>query len=244
VTTVERSIELPLPAAEAYRLVADFETYPLFLAGVESVRRVGDTRLEWAGVLAGERREWPATITEMAPEASVAWTSTDGPGHTGVIALEPLAADRTLVTVRLDYAGGGEDPLGELDALERLAGRRAQAAPPPPEGTAASLASALGAPVEGPLGEPVGTIADAFVDPDSHRVTYVAVAVGPLEPARLVPVAPVAMEELWRGVVVACDRDRLAAAPPVEPGVDPSDDDLARARAAVLADPPGQATTD
>lgn len=79
-TTVERSTELPLPAAEAHRLVADFEAYPLFPAGVESVRRIGDTSLEWSGVLAGERREWPATITEMAPGASVAWTSTDGPG--------------------------------------------------------------------------------------------------------------------------------------------------------------------
>lgn len=142
------------------------------------------------------------------------------------------------MTVRLDYAGDGEDPLGDLEALARLAGRRAQAVPPPAEGTAASLASALGAPVEGPLGEPVGTVADAFVDPDSHRVTYVAVATGPLEPARLVPVAPVEVEELWRGGVVALDRERLAGAPAVEPGVDPSDDQRARARAAVLGDSP------
>jgi hypothetical protein len=40
-----------------------------------------------------------------------------------------------------------------------------------------------------------------------------------------VPVAPIEVEEVWGGGGVACDRDRLAAAPPVEPGIDPSDDD-------------------
>lgn len=123
-TTSERSIELPLPTSETYRLVSTFDVYPAFLGGVESVRRVDETRLEWTGLLAGKRREWPATITELAPETSVAWTSTDGPGHTGVIALEPLAADRTLVTVRLDYAGDDHDPLAELERLAQLAGDR------------------------------------------------------------------------------------------------------------------------
>lgn len=234
-TTAEGSADLELPIEAAYRLITDFTTYPVFLEGVESVRRVDDGHLEWVGSLDGRRRSWRATITELAPDTSVAWTSTGGPSHSGVVALEPLAADRTRVTVRLDYEGEGEALA--LEGLERLAARRAPWVPEPAEPRAASLAAALGAPVGDVLGEPVGGIADAYVDPDTLRVTHLAVRTAPLEPPHLVPVDPLAVTELWRGATLTIDADRLRAAPTVEPGIDPSDAERAAARAALNPGP-------
>jgi hypothetical protein len=236
-TTSEGSAELGLPIDAAYRLITDFTTYPVFLDGIESVRRVDDGHLEWVGSLDGRRRSWRATITELATDTSVAWTSTDAPSHSGIVALEPLATDRTRVTVRIDYEGAGGEGL-DLDGLERLAARRAPWTAAPAEPRAASLAAALGAPVGDVLGEPVGTVADAYVDPDTSRVTFLAVRTAPLEPPRLVPVEPVEVTELWRGVTLATDGDRLRGAPTAEPGIDPSLEQLDRARAALAAERP------
>lgn len=234
-TTAEGSAELGLPIEAAYRLITDFTTYPVFLDGIESVRRVDEGHLEWVGSLDGRRRSWRARITELARDTSVAWTSTDGPTHSGVVALEPLASDRTRVTVRIDYEGQGEAL--DLGGLERLAERRAPWTAPA-GARAASLAAALGAPVGDVLGEPVGTVADAYVDPGTSRVTFLAVRTTPLEPPHLVPVEPVEVTELWRGVTLATDGERLRGAPTVEPGIDPSEEDLGRARAALAPEQP------
>jgi carbon monoxide dehydrogenase subunit G len=234
-TTAEGSAELDLPVEAAFRLITDFTTYPVFLEGIDSVRRVDDGHLEWVGSLDGRRRSWRATITELAPDTSVAWTSQGGPSHSGVLALEPIAADRTRVTVRLDYEGDGEGI--DLEGLEALAARRAPWAPEPAEPRAASLAAALGAPVGDVLGEPLGTLADVYLDPDTRRVTYVAVRTGPLDAPHLVPVDALDATELWRGVTLPLDAGRLRDAPTVEPGLDPSDDERARARAALAPGP-------
>ena len=236
-TTAEGSAELGLPIEAAYRLITDFTTYPVFLDGIESVRRVDEGHLEWVGSLDGRRRSWRARITELARDTSVAWTSTDGPTHSGVVALEPLASDRTRVTVRIDYEGEGGEAL-DLGGLERLAARRVPTTAVPAGARAASLAAALGAPVGDVLGEPVGSGADAYVDPDTSRVTFLAVRTAPLEPPRLVPVEPVEVTELWRGVTLATDADRLRGAPAVEPGIDPSEEQLAQARAALAPEQP------
>jgi hypothetical protein len=44
--------------------------------------------------------------------------------------------------------------------------------------------------------------------------------------------------ELWRGVTLATDGDRLRGAPTAEPGIDPSLEQLDRARAALAAERP------
>ena len=77
-TTVEESIEVDVPIRTAYDQWTQFEEFPKFMDGVESVRQVDDTHLHWMAEIAGVRREWDAEITEQHPDERVAWRATAG----------------------------------------------------------------------------------------------------------------------------------------------------------------------
>jgi uncharacterized membrane protein len=52
-------------------------------------------------------REFDAEITEQHPEERVAWKSTDGTTHAGVVTFHKLSDDTTRVTVQLDWQPQG-----------------------------------------------------------------------------------------------------------------------------------------
>jgi uncharacterized membrane protein len=105
--TVEESIEVNVPVSTAYNQWTQFETFPSFMEGVESVHQIDDTHLHWVAEIGGERREWDAEITEQQPDARVAWKATGGHGNSGVVTFKPLEQNSTLVTVRMDHVTEG-----------------------------------------------------------------------------------------------------------------------------------------
>jgi uncharacterized membrane protein len=110
VSTIEQSIEVDVPVRTAYDQWSQFEEFPRFMEGVESVRQLDDTHLHWVAEVAGQRREWDAEITEQHPEERIAWTSTSGQRNAGVVTFHRLADDRTKVMLQIDH-----DPDGLLD---------------------------------------------------------------------------------------------------------------------------------
>ena len=75
---IEKSIDVNVPVREAYNQWTQFESFPQFMDGVESVQQRGDTNLHWVATIAGKRQEWDAEITEQTPDQRIAWTSTTG----------------------------------------------------------------------------------------------------------------------------------------------------------------------
>ena len=75
-STIEQSIEVEVPLRTAYNQWTQFEEFPHFMEGVESVRQIDDTHLEWTAEIAGARRQWRAEITEQQPDERVAWRAT------------------------------------------------------------------------------------------------------------------------------------------------------------------------
>ncbi len=92
-----------MPVRTAYDQWTQFEEFPRFMEGVESMRQVDDTHLHWVAEIAGQRREWDAEITEQHPDERVAWTSTGGQRNAGVVTFHRLADDRTKVMLQLDH---------------------------------------------------------------------------------------------------------------------------------------------
>jgi uncharacterized membrane protein len=104
---VTESVDVEVPVSTAYNQWTQFEEFPRFMDGVESVRQLDDTHLHWVAEIAGKREEWDAEITEQHPDERVAWKATGGKGNAGVVTFHRLNDDETRVTVQLDWQPAG-----------------------------------------------------------------------------------------------------------------------------------------
>jgi len=107
VSSIEQSIEVDVPVRTAYNQWTQFEEFPQFMEGVESVRQIDDTHLEWTAEIAGARRQWEAEITEQRPDERVAWRATSGTDNAGVVTFHRLDDQRTKVMLQLDLEPEG-----------------------------------------------------------------------------------------------------------------------------------------
>jgi uncharacterized membrane protein len=98
----EKSVEVDVPVSVAYNQWTQFESFPQFMDGVESVTQLDDRRLHWVAEIAGVKREWDAEITDQEPDRRIAWRSLDGTGNAGVVTFQPLDTNRTRVTLDID----------------------------------------------------------------------------------------------------------------------------------------------
>jgi uncharacterized membrane protein len=110
--TVERSIEVNVPLSTAYNQWTQFQDFPRFMEGVEEIRQVHDHHLYWRVKLAGVTREFHAEIVEQRPDERVAWRSSEGAMHAGVVTFHALGDGRTRIDVRID-----EEPEGVSERL-------------------------------------------------------------------------------------------------------------------------------
>ena len=99
---VEESIEVGVPVSTAYNQWTQFEEFPKFMETVDEIRQVDDTTLHWVVSAAGHREEFDAVITEQIPDTRIAWTTTEGPKHAGVVDFHRLSDDRTQLMVVMD----------------------------------------------------------------------------------------------------------------------------------------------
>ncbi|GAB4100819.1 SRPBCC family protein [Sinomonas halotolerans] len=101
--TVQESIDVAVPVTTAYNQWTQFESFPHFMGGVESVVQQDDTHLRWTTSVAGQTREFDTVITEQLPDQRIAWTSLDGVEHAGVVTFESLGAGETRVNVEFQW---------------------------------------------------------------------------------------------------------------------------------------------
>ena len=106
----EHSIEVDVPVRVAYDQWTQFESFPQFMEGVESVVQRDDKTLEWTASIGGQRRSWTAEIVDQTPDTRIAWQSTSGTKNAGAVLFEPLGPDRANVILRMDA-----DPEGPIE---------------------------------------------------------------------------------------------------------------------------------
>jgi len=106
-TSVTKSIDVHVPISTAYNQWTQFETFPSFMGGVDQVEQLDEKRLHWKTSVGGQKREFDAEITEQHPDERVAWKSTDGTTHAGVVTFHKLAPEETRVTVQLEWEPEG-----------------------------------------------------------------------------------------------------------------------------------------
>jgi uncharacterized membrane protein len=99
----EEGIEVSVPVSTAYNQWTQFEEFPQFMEGVEKVIQLDDTRLHWVAEIAGQHREWDATITEQRPDERIAWTSTSGAKNAGVVTFHRIDDNTTRVMLQMEF---------------------------------------------------------------------------------------------------------------------------------------------
>jgi uncharacterized membrane protein len=104
---IEQSIVVEVPVQMAYNQWTQFEEFPRFMDGVESVRQLDDKRLHWRVNIGGKVKEWDAEITEQHPDERIAWTTRSGARNAGVVTFHRLDENRTKIMLQVDYEPEG-----------------------------------------------------------------------------------------------------------------------------------------
>ncbi|HYI32874.1 MAG TPA: SRPBCC family protein [Glaciibacter sp.] len=106
-STVNADIDVEVPISVAYNQWTQFESFPQFLSGIDEIQQLDDRRLHWKVSVAGVKREFDAEITEQVPDERIAWKSTGGEDHAGVVTFHRLSADSTRISVNMDWKPQG-----------------------------------------------------------------------------------------------------------------------------------------
>lgn len=106
-TKVEKSIEVDAPISTVYNQWTQFEEFPEFMGGIESITQLDDKNLHWVAQIGGVKREWDAKILEQVPDKKIAWAATSGATNAGAVYFAPAGADRTTVRLSLEYEPEG-----------------------------------------------------------------------------------------------------------------------------------------
>ena len=106
-TKVEKTVMVDVPLSTAYNQWTQFEEFPRFMDGVESVTQLADDRLEWVAEIAGVRRQWIAKILEQVPDRKVAWAAVEGATNAGAVTFDESGPSRTAVHLELEYEPEG-----------------------------------------------------------------------------------------------------------------------------------------
>jgi len=114
---IEDTIEVQVPVQQAYNQWTQFENFPKFMDGIQSVQQLDDTHVQWVAEIRGESRQWTTEITEQRPDEKVAWKTIEGEvKNDGVVTFEPLGDAQTRVNVQMDVEGDStaENVAGDL----------------------------------------------------------------------------------------------------------------------------------
>ncbi|WP_030763204.1 SRPBCC family protein [Streptomyces sp. NRRL F-2664] len=105
---VKETIEVDVPVRTAYNQWTQFETFPLFMEGVQRVEQIDEALTHWVTKFGGVDREFDAEITEQIPDERIAWVTVGGEvEQSGVVTFHPIDATHTEVTLRMDFDPDG-----------------------------------------------------------------------------------------------------------------------------------------
>jgi uncharacterized membrane protein len=106
-STIEKSVEVNVPAETAYNQWTQFEDFPRFMEGVEEVRQVSDKHLHWRVNIGGKEKEFDTEITEQIPGKRIAWRSIGGTDNGGVVTFHHLNSTTSRIMVQMGYEPEG-----------------------------------------------------------------------------------------------------------------------------------------
>ncbi len=109
------TVDIDAPVSVTWALWSDVTKWPSFLSHVRIVQRLDDRRFAWQLSLPGADRNFVAELTEVVHENRIAWRTTEGVQHAGVVTFHRLSDTSSRVTLQIEY-----DPKGFVEHLGAL----------------------------------------------------------------------------------------------------------------------------
>lgn len=104
---IQRWTDVAVPVEEAYEAWTQFDQYPQFMHRVLNVRRKGDDKVQWQEKIWFSTREWEGKITDRRKNDRIAWKTTNGMSHKGVVTFHKLDDNLTRVMVDMEFEPSG-----------------------------------------------------------------------------------------------------------------------------------------
>jgi uncharacterized membrane protein len=103
---IQRWTDVAVPVEKAYKSWTQFEEFPKFMHRVLDVNQE-DNEVRWTEKIWFSTRQWTGEITEKRQNDRIAWKSTSGTQHSGVISFHKLDKNLTRVLVTVDFVPSG-----------------------------------------------------------------------------------------------------------------------------------------
>ncbi|MGR8011909.1 SRPBCC family protein [Streptomyces hypolithicus] len=114
-SSVVETIDIKAPVSVSWALWSDVTRWPAFLSHVKHVEPIDDRLFAWQVSLPGADKRFVAELTEVVPENRIAWKTTEGVRHAGVVTFHRISETQSRVTLQIEY-----DPKGFIEHLGAL----------------------------------------------------------------------------------------------------------------------------
>jgi uncharacterized membrane protein len=103
---IQRYTDIAAPVGTVYEKWTEFEEFPNFMHRVLNVKQEDD-KVTWDEKIWFSSRRWEGEITERKRNKRVAWKTTSGMAHAGVVTFHRLDDELTRVMVDMDFVPQG-----------------------------------------------------------------------------------------------------------------------------------------
>lgn len=106
---IQRWTDVAVPVERAFETWTNFEEYPKFMHRVLSVKQADDdeNKITWDEKIWFSTRHWEAEIVEQRDNELLAWKTTSGTAHAGLVSFHRLDDNLTRVMVTMDFRPSG-----------------------------------------------------------------------------------------------------------------------------------------
>ena len=104
---IQRYTDIAASVGTVYEKWTEFEEFPNFMHRVLNVKAEDENKVTWDEKIWFSKRQWEGEITERKRNKRVAWKTTSGMAHAGVVTFHKLDDELTRVMVDMDFVPQG-----------------------------------------------------------------------------------------------------------------------------------------
>jgi type II secretory pathway pseudopilin PulG len=104
---IQRWTDVAVPVDRAYEAWIEFDKYPKFMHRVQNVKKKGENGVQWQEKIWFSKRQWEGRITDKRENDRIAWKTTSGMSHKGVVSFHRLDDNLTRVMVDMEFEPNG-----------------------------------------------------------------------------------------------------------------------------------------